>query len=1025
MSTLTTTVGSKSSVSKTVNKENKKNAPKNVTTESTPDSTTVNADGKLQPTAEQMRLANLMNDKTDFSELKTKVDKIIELTGSSRDEAIVALHDCDQNLEKAIDMVLEGDPINESEWKSSCKKKKPKVVASQQSQNESEEKVTVNGEKPKAPVRARGGPRLQKGNKKDSWRPKEEKNTFSNENDAHGADDFGSNQPPRRRDRDGDNRRDRDGENRRDRDGESRRGRGRGQRGGNRGGGEKGSRGTRTFQNRGYRSNANDTFPNSIDTWTNSTADQSHTTKTVNNDCTTMTVGNWSDIAANEDWSEEDWDSNIMETKVFTSSKSLPEKDELPDIGKTSIKGSSSQNIALSALLQKNNNEVDSQQNISSIMGSNSMNQTTPAGTALLQQLQQQQPQSVSQTSQMNPYGLSQYSKQATESIKSLVGIPSSSTYSTSANSGLLSSGSSLDNQGNNINQVRAQQVQPSDHGLVSSKPQRLTNKRSTKIPESAVEMPTNDSISSLNVQFGALEFGTDNYTLGADTSNAFHDAVNHVTTKSGKGVTGSASAAASLNTSLLDNAYRNTSNASESTTKAAASTDILQSSVLGNQSMSETVLDRNKQSNAPSSYGPKVLDSTQHKSSLYQSVSNQPQTTNVSDMSGYKNTSYTQPDASNMYGTGVNYGSGNAYIYPSTTNQAGYSAVNNYSSNFSTGTTTVPTGGPQQKVGLKELDSTNTQRYDAMQNVVAAGAASLGLVSNSTVTTNVLKNSLTATGKGIASVPPGVSPLMPQYIMGQPAFYPVYDVVPTATRDHNFAAYTASDVKYSRADNDGSNVVSTQAPVSQTHTQPIFGQFPPGYGFFYTPGAVNMMPQSLYGAAAPLFPMTPAGNAHAGSAGSAFPKGTTGYGSHSYASAGYDSLTAVPQQDYVKQSYSAAQQSKGMNASNSDLSANQMYGKSHAQLTKNYDKAGFQTGTPPPFNVAGPSAALSAASYATPPSPYIQMLPQNQPSMLHHSLQADVGQSGTGGVGGPRSMSQSQKGSGANSAKYGYNSWA
>lgn len=143
---------------------------------------------------------------------------------------------------------------------------------------------------------------------------------------------------------------------------------------------------------------------------------------------------------------------------------------------------------------------------------------------------------------------------------------------------------------------------------------------------------------------------------------------------------------------------------------------------------------------------------------------------------------------------------------------------------------------------------------------------------------------------------------------------------------------------KYSRPD-DGSNVVSTQSQQmsQQTHPGHIFSQLPPGYGFFYTPG-VNMVPQNLYGAAAPLFPVSPAGNTHAGSAGSSFPKGANAYGSHSYASTGYDSLNSVPQPDYVKQSYGSTgnQQVKTMTTGTSgDLNTNQLYGKSHAQLTK------------------------------------------------------------------------------------------
>lgn len=225
--------------------------------------------------------------------------------------------------------------------------------------------------------------------------------------------------------------------------------------------------------------------------------------------------------------------------------------------------------------------------------------------------------------------------------------------------------------------------------------------------------------------------------------------------------------------------------------------------------------------------------------------------------------------------------------------------------------------------------------------------------------------------GKGIPNVPPGVAPLLgTQYIMSQAAglpaaFYPLaYDVqIPNVLpgRDHSFA-YTATggndlvnygvlysqaaippdfqDIKYSRSDD--ATVSSTQTPVSQAHNQPIISQFPPGYGFFYTPN-VGMMPQpNLYGpaAAAPIFPMTAQPN-HGGSANSGFPKGTAGFGSHSYPSAAYDPLTAVPQhQDYVKQSYptSAQQVGKGVSgASSNELGSNPaaMYGKSHAQMSK------------------------------------------------------------------------------------------
>lgn len=102
-------------------------------------------DYQQQVSAEQRRIADLMTDKTDISELQSKVEKIIELTNATRDEAVVALHDCDNELDRAIDMILEGESVNVTEWRSTGKKRKPKVVASSTSQADKEDKSNANG----------------------------------------------------------------------------------------------------------------------------------------------------------------------------------------------------------------------------------------------------------------------------------------------------------------------------------------------------------------------------------------------------------------------------------------------------------------------------------------------------------------------------------------------------------------------------------------------------------------------------------------------------------------------------------------------------------------------------------------------------------------------------------------------------------------------------------------------------------------------------------------------------------------
>ena len=77
-----------------------------------------------------------MNDKMDDNELKAKIEQIVELTGSSRDDAVVALHDCDNDTAKAIDMILEGESGADSQWRSTGKKKKPPKSAVPQTNDE-------------------------------------------------------------------------------------------------------------------------------------------------------------------------------------------------------------------------------------------------------------------------------------------------------------------------------------------------------------------------------------------------------------------------------------------------------------------------------------------------------------------------------------------------------------------------------------------------------------------------------------------------------------------------------------------------------------------------------------------------------------------------------------------------------------------------------------------------------------------------------------------------------------------------
>lgn len=257
-----------------------------------------------------MRIASLMSDKKDENDLKPKIEQIIELTGASRDDAAVALYDCDNDTAKAVEMILDGDSLD-SEWQSTGRKKKTKAQIASQPATESLTNGSKKSDKPILRPNVKNNSvginnthqnntaKVQRGGLQPSNRISRKKDIRPNDSKPEGVEEndiFAKASVPS-----GDNSR---------RGGGIRRGgglpsRGRGIPRGKAPAGP-GGRGSRTFMNRGLQTN--DGFPNSIETWTNSTAEQANK---PNDDLNTMTVGNWSDIAANEDWSEEDWTSSV------------------------------------------------------------------------------------------------------------------------------------------------------------------------------------------------------------------------------------------------------------------------------------------------------------------------------------------------------------------------------------------------------------------------------------------------------------------------------------------------------------------------------------------------------------------------------------------------------------------------------------------------------------------------------------------------------------------------------------------
>ncbi|XP_015679530.1 ubiquitin-associated protein 2-like, partial [Protobothrops mucrosquamatus] len=61
----------------------------------------------VQATAEQIRLAQMIYDKND-RDFEDKVKQLMEVTGKNQDDCIVALHDCNGDVNRAINLLLEG-----------------------------------------------------------------------------------------------------------------------------------------------------------------------------------------------------------------------------------------------------------------------------------------------------------------------------------------------------------------------------------------------------------------------------------------------------------------------------------------------------------------------------------------------------------------------------------------------------------------------------------------------------------------------------------------------------------------------------------------------------------------------------------------------------------------------------------------------------------------------------------------------------------------------------------------------------
>ncbi|KAJ8285514.1 hypothetical protein GJAV_G00027680 [Gymnothorax javanicus] len=230
----------------------------------------------IQATAEQIRLAQVIYDKND-ADFEDKVKQLMEVTGKNQDECMVALHDCNEDVNRAINFLLE-DSSDTTSWETVGKKRGLVKEGSSSENKENKENREKRGEREAG--RGRGGP---------SKRGRGANRTREVRSEENGV-DLG---PGER--------------------GVDRRGRGRGRGSGLRGRG-RGAGGSR-FSSQGMGTfNPADYTPSSSsgaggagsDTWEGGAKDGADGT------------GAWRNSL--DEWVTEDWNEDLSETKVFTSS---------------------------------------------------------------------------------------------------------------------------------------------------------------------------------------------------------------------------------------------------------------------------------------------------------------------------------------------------------------------------------------------------------------------------------------------------------------------------------------------------------------------------------------------------------------------------------------------------------------------------------------------------------------------------------------------------------------------------------
>ncbi|XP_050840637.1 ubiquitin-associated protein 2-like isoform X7 [Serinus canaria] len=1055
-----------------------------------------------QATAEQIRLAQMISDHND-ADFEEKVKQLIDITGKNQDECVIALHDCNGDVNRAINVLLEGNPDTHS-WEMVGKKKG--VSGQKESgQTEPSEESKENRDRERDFSRRRGGlPRRGRG----ATRGREFR---GQENGLDGGKSGGSSGRGTER---------------------GRRGRGRGRGGSGRRGGRFSAQGMGTFNPADYAEPAStdENYGNSNNTWNN--------TGSFEPDDGTSA---WR--AATEEWGTEDWNEDLSETKIFTASNvsSVPLPAENVTItagqridlavllGKTpssmeneSANLESSQTPSLaqplvfsnskqSALSQPASGNSFSHHSMVSMLGKGfgdvgEAKGSSTTGSQFLEQFktaqalaqlaaQHTQPAgnttaaswdmaSTTQTSSLVQYDLKNPTDSSVHSpFTKRQGFTSTSTMIevfmqekqpvvTASTTTPAPPSSPLPSKTNPVPQMspgssdnQSSSPQPAQQKL---KQQKKKASLTSKIPALAVEMPGSSDISGLNLQFGALQFGSEpvlaEYESTPTTSTAVSQSQSSLYTssasESSSTISSNQSQESGYQSGTIQTATFTSQNSAQGPLYEQRST---QTRRYPNSISSSPQKDLTQAKNGFSSVQPTPLQTTQAVEGATGPAvkSDSPSAPSIAPLNDGVSASSLLTTAS-QHSTALSSLSHSEEL-PSTTTAQLSSALptqqNSLSSSTSSGRTSTSTllhTSVESEASLHSSASTfstSSSTVSAAPPVVSVSSSlssvsslGLSLSSNSTVTASTRSSVATTSGKAPPNLPPGVPPLLPNpYIMAPgllhaypPQVYGYDDLqmlqtrfpldyysipFPTPTtpltgRDGSLSSnpYSGDLTKFGRGDASSPAPATTLAQPQQSQTQThhttqqtfLNPALPPGYSYtslpYYT-GVPGLPSTFQYGPA--VFPVAPTSSKQHGVNVSVNASATPFQQPSGYGSHGY---------------------STGVSVTSSNTGVPDISGSVYSKTQQSFEKQGFHTGTPAAsFNLpsalgsGGPINPATAAAY--PPTPFMHILtPHQQPhsQILHHHLQQD-GQSGSGQRSQGSSIPQKSQ---ANKSAYNSYSW-